>query len=294
MTKNNSTFFAIIVVILAVLAIAITQPGGFKNLSGSVTAVGITGTFAEAGTIECTPSATAVSFGTVSPGATVLSSPAITFTSQATSTTLDVTGQMTNFATWLFQTESANWVIKHALVANAFNVQNIGYSGGAVVTNTLAKAATPAPALATEPLLFSMTAPTNAVAKVYTGTYTVTCAANAANMNGVNVQIVDLPAGTPHVGPLVPSTNYGAVLTNALTGGTAVTTITSFAIADSAGNIAPQTITPGACLGPFGASNLCGKFPYSRGSLIPLSTAYGKAVGTGSANLATAVVQTTA
>jgi hypothetical protein len=201
---------------------------------------------------------------------------------------------MTNFATWLFQTESANWIIKHALVANAFNVQNIGYAGGAVVTNTLAKAATPAPALATEPLLFSMTAPTNAVAKVYTGTYTVTCAANAANMNGVNVQIVDLPSGAPHVGPLAPSTTYGAVLTNALTGGTSVTTITSFAIADNAGHLTAQTITPGGCGGPFGTSTLCGSFSYTRGSLLPGSPSYGKAVGTGSGNLATAVVQTTA
>ena len=294
MAKNEMTRIIIIVaIILAILILLGTQPG-LRTITGDSTAVGLTGGVTEGGTIDCSVSVTDITF-TGSRGTNVTASQTPVIKSLAQATTIDVSGQMTSFGSWFsYSSESPNWILKHALNGTGSNSkfleQNVGYSGGTVGTNTLAKAGA-ANINITEPLIFRVYFPVDAYAKNYTGTYTITCSANAASLDGVNLTFKSRTVPYPAVTTLNPDTQYDALLTNTLSGGLAVTDITSLSIADGTGNIVPQTIIPGGCADPAYPTNICARFTYTNGTtLIRPGVIYGKAVGAAAANLATAVV----
>jgi len=290
MAKNEMTRIVIIVaIILAILIVLGTQPG-LRTITGGATSVGLTGGVTEGGTIDCSVSVTNLTF-TGSRGTNVTASQSPVIKSLAQATTIDVTGQMTTFSSWFsYSAESANWRLKHSFNAsgNSFIAQNVAYSGGSVGTNTFAMAAAPNINI-TEPILFTVLFPADAYAKNYTGTYTITCSANAVSVNGVSLSFVDVNTGIP-AGTLLPGQDFGALLTSTLSGGLPVNSIVSLSIADVNGNIIPQTVLPGQCLGPNTGSNLCGKFTYNNAT-ITSGTIYGLAVGLAAANPATAVVK---
>jgi len=268
----------LIITAVAVMTISSLNSGGISILSGKATAVPVSGTVTSGGSIDCSVSPASIDFGSAAAGTSNIKKPAagMTITSLATNVGLDASWQMTTSSSWIYTAENAGFQTLNGITAGVAAAENTGYTGGTKITNTLGLAM--APSTATEKLYLNLNIPSNTFAKAYSGTLTVTCAANANGLNTATAAFYN-NAAPPLIAPITTlakgSGQYAVVLSDVLTGGVATTTAVNLYFIDSAsGALVPVTMVIGSgCAAPFTGNNRCGEFSATAlASLTPGAT----------------------
>jgi hypothetical protein len=286
MEKTGIVSILCILIITAVAVMTISSMNnGVSILTGKSTAVPVSGTVTTGGSIDCSVSPASIDFGSAAAGTSNIKKPAagMTITSLATNVGLDATWQMTASGSWIYTAENAGFQTLNGVTAGVAAAENTGYTGGTKITNTLGLAM--APSAATEKLYLNLNIPSNTFAKAYSGTLTVTCAANA---NGLNTAAATFHQNIPGMVPAttLSKTNpnpYAVLLSDVLTGGVPTTAAVNLYFIDSAsGAFVPVTLQLGNCQAPYVGNNRCGEF--TAGSLGALTNGVTQVLITGTAS----------
>jgi hypothetical protein len=283
MEKTGIVSILCILIITAVAVMTISSMNnGVSILTGKSTAVPVSGTVTSGGTVDCSVSPASIDFGSAAAGTNNIQKPdaGLTVTSLATNVGLDASWQMTTFNSWIYTAENAGFKSNFGITGGVASSENVGYTGGTKITNTLALAMAPGTTTIKEKL--NLNIPSTQFAKAYTGTLTITCAANANNINtAAATYYTTVPvAPTPTLSKGSPNP-YMVVLNDVLSGGVATNAAVNLYFINSAtGALVPVTIVVGGCPAPYN-NNLCGEF--TAGGLASLPNGVTQTLVTGTA-----------
>jgi len=218
--------------------------------------------------VSCSVAGTSWTFPSGVPNDTLKTSDTITVTNNGTAV-IDITGQLTSSASWMYTSEPGStnsFDVLHALIPRSGPFTTHNSDVVAYPTNTNKLASFLPPGNLTEPLKLFIKIPV-VINKSYSGTYEITCAQSVGGATGVIIT-PNQSSGLRGAQINLPMTNAGA-LTDP------VTAFSDLVLIDSAGtrfNATALQFTPGS--------------PASRNFRVPPSaatgTAYLLAIGTSS------------